>query len=150
MPRLLRTMLLIGFAVAPRAAHAQWQISSPSCSVSGTPLSICSYLTSGWKYSKTFYAYAQCQSCSSEAYIGANVTVNVGTIAVCNVPVATNFWGGINTSPAVPYVYAQSQSKVGAGSWGFTQSSTEDCNGNTGYLGPPGGEFPLLRAAPRA
>ncbi len=142
--RYFRILILFSPVLIPEAVKAQWQAPSStlSCNISGTtvPSNPCATLTYGYKYIKTFNVSAQCLNCQNggQSSITTYTVVNVGVTSACEVPISTNFDGGIVTSGSIPYVFSRSQSKVGTGDWGYTQSRTMDCQLNTEYNGPKG------------
>jgi hypothetical protein len=90
-----------------------------------------------------FFAVAQCYNCSTagQSYISASVEVIVGLTQACQQPVTTVFYGSIddNGVNGVPSVAAQSQSKVGTGSFAYPQTYEINCDLQTSYSGPPPG-----------
>jgi hypothetical protein len=136
MKHFVQCIIVLGSACT---AHAQWTIPSSTlkCTLSGTPLTACTALAAGFRYTKTLSVSAQCYNCQTagQASITASVTATIGVSGVCTSPVGTFYNGGIDTS--TPDIYAEVQGKVGTGSYGPASFMDIDCNLNEGFSGPP-------------
>lgn len=126
-----------------------WVVYPPSltCDINGVnvptsgvpPLCLATHASS--QYTDQFTAHASCLDCTygGVGVPSAYVIVTVGASAPCSVSVATNYIGGTITS-GTNGVYAESQSKVGGGPWGYNLSVSTNCTGQTSMSGgnPPG------------
>jgi hypothetical protein len=151
---LFRVPLMIGVALTTSVfCRADWVVYGPSlkCDIngvtvanSGTPV-VCLAMHSGTRYTDQFTSLAACTNCTNggTGQPTAYVIVTVGVTKACGSIVSTAYYGGTITS-GTNGVYAESQSKIGAGPWGYDLAMTANCTGERSITGgqPPGESYP--------